>query len=68
MTLDDDIREVIVLRYIEGYSIKETALLLKRTEDSVKSTAKRALKSLRKSLDPMQQGRDNIEEVNYEIN
>jgi RNA polymerase sigma-70 factor (ECF subfamily) len=48
--LDDYNKEVIVLRYIEGYSIKETAKILEKTEDAIKSAAKRAMKDLRKNM------------------
>lgn len=40
-------REVIVLRYIEGYSVKETAAILKCNETRVKNDSARGLKTLR---------------------
>ena len=40
-------REVIVLRYIEGYSVKETASILKCNETRVKNDSARGLKTLR---------------------
>ena len=40
-------REVVVLRYIDGYSISETAIITGRTEDSIKSACKRALIKLK---------------------
>ena len=43
-------REAVVLRYIDGYSIKETAIITGRTEDSVKSACKRALIKLKTEL------------------
>ncbi len=46
--IPENLREVLILRYIEGYSIKETAQIIDKTEDSVKSSAKRGLKKLRK--------------------
>ncbi len=45
--LDQSARQIIILRYIEGYSIKEVAYTLNKTEDAIKSTAKRALALLR---------------------
>ena len=41
-------RHVIVLRYMEGVSLKETARLLGRNKNSVKAAAQRAMKSLRR--------------------
>ena len=40
-------REVIVLRYIEGYSVKETAHILNCNETRVKNDSARGLKTLR---------------------
>ena len=40
-------REVVVLRYIEGYSVKETAAILKCNETRVKNDSARGLKMLR---------------------
>ena len=40
-------REVVVLRYIEGYSVKETAAILKCNETRVKNHSVRGLKTLR---------------------
>ncbi len=45
--LSPDQKEIITLRYIQGYSIKEVCEITERTEDSIKSLAKRALQSLR---------------------
>jgi RNA polymerase sigma-70 factor (ECF subfamily) len=42
-------REVLMLRYVEGYSIKEVTDILDKTEDSIKSLAKRGLKALKQS-------------------
>jgi len=43
-------REVVVLRYVDGYSIKETSIITGRSEDSVKSACKRALLNIRKEM------------------
>ena len=40
-------REVVVLRYIEGYSVKETATILKCNETRVKNDSARGIKTLR---------------------
>jgi DNA-directed RNA polymerase specialized sigma24 family protein len=49
--LSFDQRSVIVLRYIEGLSIDETASALRCTPAAVKSRAHRGLASLRSLLD-----------------
>ncbi|BAK16080.1 DNA-directed RNA polymerase specialized sigma subunit, sigma24 homolog [Solibacillus silvestris StLB046] len=43
-------REVIVLRYIEEYSVKETAMILTCSEVKVKNNTARGLKALRELL------------------
>lgn len=43
-------REVIVLRYIEEYSVKETAMILNCSEVKVKNNTARGLKALRELL------------------
>lgn len=45
--LGDDQREIVLLRYVQGYSIQETCIITGKTIDSVKSLAKRALATLR---------------------
>jgi RNA polymerase sigma-70 factor (sigma-E family) len=50
--LSFDQRSVVVLRYIEGLSIDETASALRCTPAAVKSRAHRGLASLRSLLDP----------------
>lgn len=45
--LKDEQREVMILRYIEEYSIREVCQITGRSEDSVKSLAKRALSNLK---------------------
>lgn len=55
--LSDDQREILALRYIQGYSIKETCAITGKTVDSVKSLVKRALAILREqTLDEQQPG------------
>lgn len=46
-TLKEEQLECVVLRYIEGYSVRETCEITSRTEDSVKSLCKRALQNLK---------------------
>lgn len=43
-------REVVILRYIEEYSVKETAAILNCTEAKVKNNTARGLKALRNLL------------------
>ena len=43
-------REVVVLRYIEEYSVKETAAILRCSEVKVKNNTARGLKALRELL------------------
>lgn len=50
MTLRRNYREVLILRGIEGMSIKETAEILDWTESKVKQTFYRARKALQKRL------------------
>lgn len=45
--LNEDQREIVILRYMQGYSINEVSDMLDKTEDSIKSLAKRALQNLR---------------------
>lgn len=48
--LDELSQTVVTLRYLEGYSIREVAQIMEKSEDAVKSLAKRALVKLRKAL------------------
>ena len=45
--LDELQRDVLLLRFIEGLPIAETALILHKTEDSIKALQRRALLALR---------------------
>ncbi len=48
--LNEQQRKVIVLRFIEGYSIAETAKVLQKSEGAVKALQHRSLDSLRRYL------------------
>lgn len=48
--LNDQQREVIVLRFVEDYSIAETAQIMQKSEGAVKALQHRALESLRRYL------------------
>jgi len=48
--LKDEYRTVLLLRYFQGFSIKETAMVLSIPENTVKTHTDRALKQLRKIL------------------
>src|SRR6266496_2378369 len=49
-TLSEDQRHVIILRFLEGFSLKETAAILGKSLSSVKVIQNRAVARLRKSL------------------
>ena len=48
--LNDQQREVILLRFVEDFSIAETALIMQKSEGAVKALQHRALESLRRLL------------------
>lgn len=50
--LPPDIRICIILYYLEGYSIKETAGILRVTESTVKNRLARARNRMRRDLEP----------------
>jgi RNA polymerase sigma-70 factor (ECF subfamily) len=60
-----DQRSVIILRFIHGYSISETAEALKFSESKVKTTQHRGLKVLRKQLELLKE-EQRIEEERVE--
>jgi|WetSurMetagenome_2_1015567.scaffolds.fasta_scaffold302143_1 RNA polymerase sigma-70 factor, ECF subfamily len=49
--LTDDQRHVIILRFLEGFSIKETSLIIGKKVNNVKAIQNRAIASLRKALE-----------------
>jgi RNA polymerase sigma-70 factor (ECF subfamily) len=49
--LTDDQRHVIVLRFLEEFSLRETAAIMGKTVDHVKVIQNRAIAALRKSID-----------------
>jgi RNA polymerase sigma-70 factor (ECF subfamily) len=49
-TLNDEQRDVIVLRFLSGLPISETARALNKSEDSIKGLQRRALATLRQAL------------------
>nr|WP_052309161.1 sigma-70 family RNA polymerase sigma factor [Saccharomonospora cyanea] len=48
--LGDDQRECIILRFIQGYSVSETAAIMQRNEGAVKALQHRAVRRLAKLL------------------
>jgi len=48
--LNDQQREVIVLRFVEELSIAETAQIMQKSEGAVKALQHRALETLRRHL------------------
>lgn len=59
-------REVIILRYLQQLSIKETADILGWTESNVKTTQHRALKALEKCMQLQDEGRSGHNEKTNE--
>ena len=49
--LTDDQRQVIFLRFLEGFSLKETAAIMGKTVGNVKVIQTRAIAALRKAID-----------------
>ena len=49
--LTDDQRHVVILRFLEGFSLKETATIIGKNVGNVKVIQNRAITSLRKALD-----------------
>lgn len=49
--LSDDYNDLITLRFIEDYSVREIAALLGKTENNVRVTLHRAIKALKEILD-----------------
>lgn len=49
--LTEDQRHVIVLRFLEGFSLQETATIIGKAVNNVKVIQNRAIAALRKSLD-----------------
>lgn len=50
-SLDETLRVPIVLHYLEGYTIKEVAKVLRAPESTIKSRLKRARERLKQALD-----------------
>jgi RNA polymerase sigma factor (sigma-70 family) len=55
--LTNDQRHVVVLRFLEGFSLRETGTIIGKTEDHVKVIQSRAIAKLRKVLDDKKVGR-----------
>lgn len=51
-------KQVVVLRYIQGHSLKETATILNLTVSNVKTLQHRAIKKLKKLLEEEEKGAD----------
>jgi RNA polymerase sigma-70 factor (ECF subfamily) len=50
--LTEDQRDVIILRYLEGFSLKETAIIIGKSVASVKMTQSRAILRMRRRIEP----------------
>ncbi|RCW64879.1 RNA polymerase sigma factor SigX [Saliterribacillus persicus] len=65
LALDDcteDQRSVIILRYIQSFSIKETASVLGWTESKVKTTQHRAISQLKEHIDTSTRKENSVDE------
>jgi RNA polymerase sigma-70 factor, ECF subfamily len=49
--LTENQRQVVILRFVEGYSLRETAALLGKSVNLIKATQNRAITTLRKGLE-----------------
>jgi RNA polymerase sigma-70 factor (ECF subfamily) len=49
-SLTEEQRDVIVLRFVDDFSVRETAQILKKSEGAVKTMQHRALASLRRTM------------------
>jgi len=54
-TLSEDAREILVLRYMLGWQVKQVATYLDMTENNVSVTIRRALKSLQREWSQLQE-------------
>ena len=66
ITLEDSQRDVLILRFIEQMPIAQVALVLHRSEDSIKSLQRRALKTLKIILESREVGPEANQEVGYD--
>jgi RNA polymerase sigma-70 factor (ECF subfamily) len=57
-TLTDDVREMLVLRYILGWQVKQVAHHLGMNENNISVTIRRALKSLQRDWPQAQENED----------
>jgi RNA polymerase sigma-70 factor (ECF subfamily) len=57
-TLSEEVREMVVLRYMLGWQVKQIAEYLEMTENNVSVTIRRALKSLQRDWSQSQENDD----------
>ena len=55
MRLESTQCEVVVLRFLAGLSLQETALTLGKTEAAIKALQHRGLSGLRRALEPLEE-------------
>lgn len=60
MDLTDDQRHVVILRFVEGFSLKETAVIIGKKVNNVKVIQNRGIAALRKALDYQTVEKDTI--------
>ena len=58
--LKSEHRDVVVMRFIEGYSALEVAQLLGKTEGAIRTLQHRALERLRKEFDSSQRAANKV--------
>jgi len=58
--LGEDQRRAVQLGFLEGLSVAETALVMRRSEDAIKKLQARGLANLRRVLDPAASGRPDV--------
>jgi len=54
-TLSEDVREILVLRYMLGWQVKQVAIYFGMTENNVSVTIRRALKSIQREWSQLQE-------------
>lgn len=61
--INDDYREIVILRHIEGLNTKEIAEITKKSEGSVRILLHRAMKALAEAIEERENMRENNKEL-----
>jgi RNA polymerase sigma-70 factor (ECF subfamily) len=59
--INESQRDVLLLRFVEGMAINETAVVLHKSVDAVKALQRRGLQTLKKLLNHLEVGHDGSE-------